>query len=148
MSSRFIKNSGILLSGNALAQGLAFAAYLILLRLFTPDDFGLCNVFFSYTEVLIILSTCKYEMAVVVASDDKEASTLARLAFRLNRGVSLLLLGVVTIMTLCGVTVSKLPAAFPHPRAGLFHRNQQGVCLSLQPQQGIQTDGGRRSGVG
>ena len=110
MSSRFIKNSGILLSGNALAQGLAFAAYLILLRLFTPDDLGLCNVFFSYTEVLIILSTCKYEMAVVVASDDKEASTLARLAFRLNRGVSLLLLGVVTIMTLCRVTVSKLPA--------------------------------------
>lgn len=109
MPSRFIKNSGILLSGNVLAQGLAFAAYLILLRLFSPDDFGLCNVFFSYTEVLIILSTWKYEMAVVLASDDVEASTLARLAFRLNKWVSLLLLGVVTVMALCGVTVSKLP---------------------------------------
>ena len=55
---RFIKDSGTLLWGNLVAQGIAFAAYIVLLRLFTPEDFGLCNVFFSYTEVLIILSTC------------------------------------------------------------------------------------------
>ena len=78
MSSRFIKNSGILLSGNALAQGLAFAAYLILLRLFTPDDFGLYNIFYSYLEVLIILSTCKYELSIVVAHNDASAVRIAR----------------------------------------------------------------------
>ena len=47
MPSHFIRNSGTLLTGNVVAQGLAFLAYLLLLRLFTPDDFGLCNVFFS-----------------------------------------------------------------------------------------------------
>ena len=75
MPSHFIRNSGTLLTGNVVAQGLAFLAYLLLLRLFTPDDFGLCNVFFSYTEVLIILSTCKYEMAIVVAPDDRPPSS-------------------------------------------------------------------------
>lgn len=110
MPSHFIRNSGTLLTGNVVAQGLAFLAYLLLLRLFTPDDFGLCNVFFSYTEVLIILSTCKYEMAIVVAPDDDEASLLARLAFRLNALLTLLLFAVAAVMALTGVTLSNLPA--------------------------------------
>ena len=110
MPSHFIRNSGTLLTGNVVAQGLAFLAYLLLLRLFTPDDFGLCNVFFSYTEVLIILSTCKYEMAIVVAPDDNEASLLARLAFRLNALLTLLLFAVAAVMALTGVTLSTLPA--------------------------------------
>lgn len=110
MPSHFIRNSGTLLTGNVVAQGLAFLAYLLLLRLFTPDDFGLCNVFFSYTEVLIILSTCKYEMAIVVAPDDNEASLLARLAFRLNALLTLLLFVVAAVMALTGVTLSNLPA--------------------------------------
>lgn len=110
MPSHFIRNSGTLLTGNVVAQGLAFLAYLLLLRLFTPDDFGLCNVFFSYTEVLIILSTCKYEMAIVVAPDDNEASLLARLAFRLNALLTLLLFAVAAVMALTGVTLSNLPA--------------------------------------
>ena len=110
MPSHFIHNSGTLLTGNVVAQGLAFLAYVLLLRLFTPDDFGLCNVFFSYTEVLIILSTCKYEMAIVVAPDDNEASLLARLAFRLNALLTLLLFAVAAVMALTGVTLSNLPA--------------------------------------
>lgn len=110
MPSHFIRNSGTLLTGNVVAQGLAFLAYLLLLRLFTPDDFGLCNVFFSYTEVLIILSTCKYEMAIVVAPDDNEASLLARLAFRLNALLTLLLFAMAAVMALTGVTLSNLPA--------------------------------------
>ena len=110
MPSHFIRNSGTLLTGNVVAQGLAFLAYLLLLRLFTPDDFGLCNVFFSYTEVLIILSTCKYEMAIVVAPNDNEASLLARLAFRLNALLTLLLFAVAAVMALTGVTLSNLPA--------------------------------------
>ena len=110
MQSHFIRNSGTLLTGNVVAQGLAFLAYMLLLRLFTPDDFGLCNVFFSYTEVLIILSTCKYEMAIVVAPDDNEASLLARLAFRLNALLTLLLFAVAAVMALTGVTLSNLPA--------------------------------------
>ena len=109
MATRFIKNSGTLLTGNVIAQGLAFVAYTLLLRLFTPDDFGLCNVFFSYTEVLIILSTCKFEMAIVIAESDREASDLARLSFRLNALISLFLLAVAILMALFGISPSKLP---------------------------------------
>lgn len=103
----FIRQSGTLLSGNVVAQGIAFLAYFLLLRLFTPDDFGLYTVFFSYIEVLIILSTGKYELAIVVADNDQEASQLTRLTLRLNTIVSVLLL-------LVAVAVARFapPAAF------------------------------------
>lgn len=90
--SSSIKNAGTLLSGNIIAQGIAFVSYLLLSRLFTPDDFGVYNIFYSYIEVLIILSTCKFEQAIVVAEGDAQAAGVARLALRINTGVSLLLL--------------------------------------------------------
>lgn len=95
--------------GNGVAQGLAFVAYVVLLRLFSPEDFGLCNIFFSYAEVLIILSTCKYEMAVVVADNNTDAQRLARLALRINTGVSLLLAAVAAVLMAVDVQVAGMP---------------------------------------
>ena len=89
-----------LLGGNVAAQAIAMLAYLVLTRLYTPDDFALFNIFFSYIEVLVILSTCKYELAVVAARDGDEAAAVARFAMRLNGAVALLLLGVVTLLYL------------------------------------------------
>lgn len=111
MASRFIKNSGTLLTGNIIAQGIAFLAYTLLLRLFTPEDFGLCNVFFSYTEVLIILSTCKYEMAQVVAENHAEAMALKRLSLRINAWISLALMAVAVVLAATHANISNLP---PH----------------------------------
>lgn len=94
----FVKDSGTLLSGNLIAQGVAFAAYFVLGRLFTPEDFGLYNIFYSYIEVLIILSTCKYELSIVIAEDDREANAMTRLTLRLNTFVSLALLTIAAIV--------------------------------------------------
>ncbi len=109
MSSSFIKNSGTLLSGSVIAQGIAFAAYLLLSRLFTPEDFGLYNIFYSYIEVLIILSTCKYEMAIVKADTDADAAALTRFSLRLNAVISVVLLTVALLLTLLPVNLVPLP---------------------------------------
>lgn len=92
-----------MLGGNVLAQVIALAAYFILMRIFSPDDYGLYNIFYSYIEVLIILSTLKYELAVVVADDDREANDLAGLALRINTLVSLVLLTIVLVLWLTGM---------------------------------------------
>lgn len=105
---RFIKDSGTLVSGQVAAQLIAFAAYPLLTRLFTPDDFGLYNVFYSYIEVFIILSTGKYELSVVAAKSDVEANAIARMTLRINTCVSLLLLTVVLALTLAGVRLGPL----------------------------------------
>ena len=105
----FLRDSGTLLSGSLIAQGIAFLAYLVLGRLFTPDDFGLYNIFYSYIEVLIILSTCKYELAIVIADSDDQAAALTRLTLRLNALFSSLLLLIVLLLALFHVTPSSLP---------------------------------------
>ena len=92
-----------MLGGNVLAQVIALAAYFILMRIFSPDDYGLYNIFYSYIEVLIILSTLKYELAVVVADDDREANDLAGLTLRINTLVSLLLLTIALVLWLTGM---------------------------------------------
>lgn len=109
MSSRFVKNAGTLLSGSVIAQGIAFVAYLLLSRLYTSEDFGLYNVFYSYIEVLIILSTCKYEMAIVKASTDTDAYLLTRFTLRLNAVVSALLLVAAGLLTCLRVDAIPLP---------------------------------------
>ena len=90
-----------MVSGNLLAQLIALAAYFVLTRIYSPDDYGLFNIFYSYIEVFIILSTCKYELAVVVADDEREAAAVSRFALRLNTVVSLLLLTVALVLWLC-----------------------------------------------
>lgn len=92
-----------MLGGNVLAQVIALAAYFVLMRIFSPDDYGLYNIFYSYIEVLIILSTLKYELAVVVADDDREANDLAGLTLRINTLASLLLLTIVLVLWLTGM---------------------------------------------
>lgn len=97
-----LREAATLVSGNILAQLIAFAAYFVLTRIYSPDDYGLFNIFYSYIEVLIILSTCKYELAVVVADDDREAAAVSRFALRLNTLVSLGLLTVALVLWLTG----------------------------------------------
>lgn len=109
-SSRFVRDSGTLLSGNVIAQGVSFAAYLVLSRLFDTEDFGLYNIFYSYIEVLIILSTCKYELAIVRADSDEEASHLAHLTLRLNAIVTIAILTVALVISLFHISIIPLPS--------------------------------------
>lgn len=97
-----VKEMGTLLSGNVLAQVISLASYFILTRIFSTDDYGLYAIFYSYIEVLIILSTCKYELAIVAADTDREADAMARFTLRLNTGVSFLLLSVALVLWLTG----------------------------------------------
>lgn len=97
-----MREMGTLLSGNVLAQVISLVAYFALTRIFSTEDYGLYAIFYSYIEVLIILSTCKYELAVVAADSDREASAVARYTMRLNAAVSVVLLTLALVLWLAG----------------------------------------------
>ena len=97
---KIVKDGATLISGNVWGQAMAFVAYLVLARIYTPSDFAVYNIFYSYIEVLIIVSTCKYELSVVVADSDREAAATARLALRLNAVISLVLLTAIAAVCL------------------------------------------------
>ncbi|MBO4308055.1 MAG: lipopolysaccharide biosynthesis protein [Bacteroidales bacterium] len=98
LKSQFLKDGVALVSGNAWAQLIAFAAYLLLTRLFTPKDIGLYNIFYSYIDVLIIVSTLRYELAVVLADNDHEAAAVSRLALKINSIISVTMLTLMLLM--------------------------------------------------
>ena len=100
--SKLAREAATLVSGNVLAQIISLAAYFALTRIFSSEDYGLYAIFYSYIEVLIILSTCKYELAIVAADSDHEANTLARFTLRLNAIVSTILLTVALVLWLTG----------------------------------------------
>ena len=98
--SKVVREAATLVSGNVMAQLISVLAYLVLTRIFSPSDFALFNIFYSYIEVLIIFSTCKYELAVVVADDEAESAAMARFALHLNTWVSLALLSLAATLYL------------------------------------------------
>lgn len=95
------KDAAKLISGNAWGQGVALLSYVVLTRLYTPEEMGLFNVFYSWVEVLIILSTLKYDRGIVAADSDREAAAIASLTWRTNVGVSALLIVVMLMVGCC-----------------------------------------------
>ncbi len=66
VTSELTRNSAKLLSANVVAQAIGLLVYPILTRLYSPEDFGLLNLFLSIGGVLALLSTAEYQYAIVV----------------------------------------------------------------------------------
>ena len=111
-NSSFLRDSFTLLSGNLWAQLIAFLAYIVLSRLFTPEDIGIYTVFYSYIDVLIIVSTCKYELAIVIADNDREATAIGRYSLRLNTIISLILFPLILVLHYAGKTTGLQQLSF------------------------------------
>ena len=103
--SSSVRNVGKLLSANIIAQAIGLLIYPLLTRLYTPEDFGLFNLFLSIGGVLILLSTADYHNAIVLPEKEEDACAVTHLS-----------LFPVVIMTF----VLLLSLSFAGPIAGLF----------------------------
>ena len=65
-----MQNVAKLLSANVVAQVVGLLVYPLLTRLYSPEDFGLMNLFVSIGNVLVILATAEYHYAIVLPKDD------------------------------------------------------------------------------
>jgi O-antigen/teichoic acid export membrane protein len=80
------------MSGTTLGQIISLGIYLILARLYTPDDFGVFALFMSILSITNITATAKYELAVMMPREDRAGLNLTGLSWAISIGVSLLLL--------------------------------------------------------
>ncbi|MFB2800286.1 oligosaccharide flippase family protein [Shewanella seohaensis] len=74
--SSFNKNVLTLFTGTFIAQGIPIAVSPILTRLYTPSDFGVFALYLSIVAIMAVLSTGRYELAVVLGKNDKNAIAL------------------------------------------------------------------------
>ena len=87
-----IQNFLKLFSSSLVAQGLSLALSPVFARLFTPDDFGLMALYLGIFSVVSVLSTAKYEQAIMLPQSDQAARSLFWLVLMITLGVSLLAL--------------------------------------------------------
>lgn len=73
ISSDSVRGIAKLLSANVVAQVIGLLVYPLLTRMYSPEDFGLLNLFVSISSVLAILSTAEYQYAIVLPRDDDDA---------------------------------------------------------------------------
>jgi O-antigen/teichoic acid export membrane protein len=68
------------MSGTTLGQAISLAVYLVLSRIYTPDDFGVFALYMSVLSITMIMATGKYELAVMMPKRDHEGLNLTGLS--------------------------------------------------------------------
>jgi Membrane protein involved in the export of O-antigen and teichoic acid len=86
----FLKAVSVLVGGTAFAQGVSILALPILTRLYNPAEFAIFAVYTSLLMTLMVGSCLRFEIAISIPEDDKEAIHLVLLSLISNSIISLL----------------------------------------------------------
>ena len=73
ISSEIIKNSAKLLTASVIVQIVGLLVYPILTRLYSPEDFGLINLFLSIAGVLSLFATAEFQYAILLPKSEEKA---------------------------------------------------------------------------
>jgi O-antigen/teichoic acid export membrane protein len=95
--SELLRNTSILISGTALAQLIPILLQPILRRYFSPEIFGAYSVYLSLIGILIVISSFRYELAIILPRKDKEAAGVFFLSVILNLFFNILLLLIIIL---------------------------------------------------
>ena len=96
--SELVINTSILISGTVLAQLIPILLRLVLSRgFFTPEMWGAYSVYISLIGMLVIISSFKYELAIILPRKDNVAANVLFLALLLNLLFNLLLFLVIIL---------------------------------------------------
>lgn len=90
--SQLIQNTLSLLSASVLSQLIAIIVYPLVTRIYTPADLGTMSFFLSIVGILSIVTSGKFESAILTEKEDKDAAAVFDLTFLINLGLSFLLL--------------------------------------------------------
>lgn len=87
----FFKSVGVLVGGTVFAQGIAVLSLPILTRLYSPSEFSIFAVYTSLLGILAVISCLRFEIAIPISQDDKEAVALVFLALISNVIITILI---------------------------------------------------------
>jgi O-antigen/teichoic acid export membrane protein len=85
------------MTGTGLAQAIPIATSPILTRLFTPEDYGVFAIYIAIISIASIVVTGRYEMAVLLPKNDRDAFHIVALSIFLTLAISLLFLVLILI---------------------------------------------------
>lgn len=109
--SHFMRDALTMGGGAAIAQIIPFAAVPLLARLYSPEEFGLLATIVALSAAVSLVSTARYELAVVLPKDDEVACALTVLAFTLATATCSIALGAATLVATGVIPVEGLRGA-------------------------------------
>jgi len=89
-ANNYIVHIITLMSGTLIAQVITLAVIPVLTRLYTPVEFGLYSLFLSIIVIVGSISSLKYDQAIMLPKEDKDAQALVFLSFLITLGISFL----------------------------------------------------------
>lgn len=75
------RNLTVLTGGTIIAQAIPIAIAPLLTRLYTPDEFGIWALYLSFVMFLSVFSTGRYQFAIMLPKENKEAVNILGLSF-------------------------------------------------------------------
>ncbi len=101
----FGRDVGKLVSGTMVAQVVAICLTPIITRIFNPEIYGVASVFTSIVSIIVVIACMRYELAILLPKDDKDAGAVFLLCLIILVCVSLVC---VPVMFLCGDWIAGL----------------------------------------
>ena len=98
VSSEIIRNSAKLLTASVIVQIIGLLVYPILTRLYSPEDFGLINLFLSIAGVLSLFATAEFQYAILLPKSEEKA-------------ISCVYVGVASTLLVVGIIICTIPFA-------------------------------------
>ena len=88
-NNTYVMQIATLMSGTLIAQVVTLAFIPIITRLYTPEEFGLYSLFFSIVSIIGLISSFKYDQAIMLPKSDKDAQALVFLSLIITLGMVL-----------------------------------------------------------
>ncbi|RLA82186.1 MAG: translocase [Epsilonproteobacteria bacterium] len=95
--SEFSKNVLTLMTGTTIAQAVPIAISPILTRIYTPEDFGIFALFIAIVGFFSVIASARYEQAILIPIQDKDAINIFALGFIIIFMISILLIFIVVM---------------------------------------------------
>ncbi|HNY44146.1 MAG TPA: oligosaccharide flippase family protein [Bacteroidales bacterium] len=89
--SEFSKNFFILFKGTMIAQIIPMLLMPVLTRMYSPDDFGVLELFVSVTTILGSIANLRYELSIVLPDRKEDAWNIMSLGFLIAFVLSIIL---------------------------------------------------------
>lgn len=83
-----------MMTGTMLAQLIAFASQPVVTRLYSDTQLGLLATFMAIPMIVASVSALRYDMAIVLPKDEREAATLLRFSLTCSASIAAILTGV------------------------------------------------------
>lgn len=116
MNSVFFSRVRKVLVGTLGAQLVSLSVMLLLVRLYTPDELGLFNVWLSFATIMAVLVTARYELSLFSGEKNDDSRAIVKLILLISIVLSV-------VSTLClvlfGVFIEQIPSVVRSYSVGL-----------------------------